>query len=89
MKVSDNNVLTLEISSDMCWSISLPRTWIDCFASQFDSLCSSITCVKDLQGVLKFINHLKLCVGIADPQFAPNVKGFLQIDLASCCNMYI
>jgi len=71
VKVSDNNVLTLEISSDMCWSISLPRTRIDCFASQFDSLCSSITCVKDLQGVLKFINQLKLCVGIADPQFAP------------------
>ena len=71
VKVSDNNVLTLEISSDMCWSISLPRTRIDCFASQFDSLCSSITCVKNFQGILKFINHLKLCVGIADPQFAP------------------
>lgn len=71
VKVSDRVVITLEISSDMHWSINLSRARIDCSSFQCTGLSSSITCISDLQEILTFIDQRKLCLGIADPQFAP------------------
>ena len=71
VRVNGNSVLTLQITSDMCWSVSLQSTQIDCSASRFNALSPHITCITDLQGILKHLNQSKLCVGISDPQFAP------------------
>jgi len=72
--------MILEITSDMHWCVSVSRVRIACSVPQFSHVPASITCLNDLQQVLKCLNQMKLCRGIADPQFAPvtaKCKGIL------------
>ena len=71
VKISDKSTMTQEITSDMHWCISLSRVCIACSAPQFSHVPAFITCLNDLQQVLKCLNQMKLCCGIADAQFAP------------------
>ena len=70
-KISEKIVIIFEILSNLTWSVCFPSTRIECNIPRFSDLPSLITCINDLQIILKFLNQSKLCLGIADAQFAP------------------
>ena len=71
VRITSKGAMTLEISYNMQWSLSVSRARINCSSAQFAILPSTITSISDLQIVLAFVNKRKVCLGISDPQFAP------------------
>jgi len=71
VRITDKGAMTLEISYDMQWSISISRARVDCSSPQFAVLPTTISSISELQTVLTYVNQRKFCLGIADPQFAP------------------
>ena len=68
LSFSEKIVIIFEILSNLTWSVCFPSTRIECNVPRFSDLPSLITCINDLQIIL---NQSKLCLGIADAQFAP------------------
>ena len=71
VRITSKGAMTLEISYNMQWSLSVSRARINCSSAQFAILPSTITSISDLKTVLAFVNKRKVCLGISDPQFAP------------------
>ena len=70
-RISDKIVIVFEILPNLHWSVCFPSTRFECGVPKFSDLPSVITCISDLQKILKFLNKAKLCMGIADARFAP------------------
>ena len=70
-RISEKIVIVFEILPNLHWSVCFPSICFECGVPKFSDLPSVITCISDLQKILKFLNETKLCLGISDARFAP------------------